>query len=121
MGLVIDDLRAKTVGLIEKFIEYRDLVSSKLAVPEGFEEAGKNASAWQAYTPQQQARWAALTVPTTQGAAAIVNPQAQKVNGEITVKFDNAPAGMRVEQTKTDSPVTLKTQQKVGRRNIEAN
>lgn len=121
LGLIIDDLRAKTVGLIEKFIEYRDLVSSKLAVPAGFEEAGKNASAWQAYTPQQQARWAAPTVPTTQGAAAIVNPQAQKVNGEITVKFDNAPAGMRVEQTKTDSPVTLKTQQKVGRRNIGAN
>lgn len=59
-----------------------------------------------------------LQMPTP---ASIVNPQAQKVNGEILVKFDNAPAGMRVEQAKTDSPLMLKTQQKVGRRNIGAN
>ena len=126
MGLVVDDLRGRVTKLIEEFVKYRDLIR---VTPVGFDKFNANTAtgtmpqasieAMQAYKAQQ----AAMAMPTLNALTtpSIVNPQAQKVNGEILVKFDNAPAGMRVEEAKTDSPLMLKTQQKVGRRNIGAN
>lgn len=126
MGLVVDDLRGRVTKLIEEFVKYRDLIR---VTPVGFDKFDANTStgtmpqasieAMRAYKAQQ----AAMAMPALNALTtpSIVNPQAQKVNGEILVKFDNAPAGMRVEAAKTDSPLMLKTQQKVGRRNIGAN
>lgn len=113
------------MGMVDKVKEARDYLVPTVK-PAGFDNMGlagyqgyqtaASIDAMNAYKFNQALP--NLQMPTP---ASIVNPQAQKVNGEILVKFDNAPAGMRVEEAKTDSPLMLKTQQKVGRRNIGAN
>lgn len=42
-----------------------------------------------------------------QSAPLMLQQQTQRVGGEITVSFANAPQGMRVEQTRTDGPLQL--------------
>lgn len=113
------------MAMVDKVKEARDYLVPTVK-PAGFDNMGL--AGYQGY--QTQASIDAMNaykfnqaLPNLQmpTPASIVNPQAQKVNGEILVKFDNAPTGMRVEEAKTDSPLMLKTQQKVGRRNIGAN
>ncbi len=119
MGLVIDDLRSKTTKLIEEFVKLRE---SWIAIkPAGFEDLGKSATA---ATPD---KWGGtmgrpqIQPPTISQSSTIVNPQANKINGEININLNNAPAGTTVEQVKSNQPMKVNTKQKVGERNMGVN
>lgn len=135
MGVMLDDLRAKTVLLYEEFDKFKKAAATyvpfknkvaKWVTGIDADEIDRQVANGEGiyantipYTAAQQARFnARQTTPLITPAASIVNPQSQKLNGVLEINFNNAPSGMRVDQAKTDQPLILKTKQNVGTRDM---
>lgn len=122
MGLVIDDLRAKTTRLIEEFVRFRDLAKEHVPLRNKVAQwvTGINADNEFAKFDREMATNNVIPrVPTVNSSASMLTPQKQEVEGQITIKLEGQTEGISVTDAKMNqSNVQLKTNQKVGRRNI---